>query len=84
MTPPRIATLSYDALSLASLLSRGRAYDRFTDAALTDPAGFSGIDGIFRFQPDGSAERGLAVLEVTPNGLRVTDPAPKSFPQAGF
>ena len=82
--PPRIATLSYDAVSLVALLARGRPYQRFTDAALTDPKGFSGIDGIFRFRDDGSAERGLAILQVGQGGFSVVDPAPKSFPQPGF
>jgi ABC-type branched-subunit amino acid transport system substrate-binding protein len=82
--PPRIATLSYDAVSLVALLSRGRPYQRFTDRALTDPNGFKGVDGIFRFTADGAAERGLAILQVTANGFSVVDPAPRSFPQAGF
>jgi hypothetical protein len=51
---------------------------------LTDPNGFSGVDGIFRFRADGSAERGLAILQVSPNGFTVVDAAPKSFPQPGF
>ena len=84
MAPPRIATLSYDAMSLVALLTKGRPYQRFTDTALTDPNGFSGVDGIFRFREDGSAERGLAILEVTQGGFSVVDPAPKSFPQPGF
>jgi branched-chain amino acid transport system substrate-binding protein len=83
-TPPRIATLSYDAISLVALLARGRAYDRFTEAALTDPNGFSGVDGIFRFRDDGSTDRGLAVLQVSGSGFTVIDPAPRSFPSAGF
>jgi branched-chain amino acid transport system substrate-binding protein len=83
-TPPRIATLGYDAISLVALLSRGQAFERFTDAALSDPNGFSGVDGIFRFRNDGSAERGLAILEVRANGFAVVDPAPKTFPQPGF
>ena len=82
--PPRIATLSYDAISLVALLARGRPYARFTEAALTDPTGFSGVDGIFRFRDDGSADRGLAVLQVTPNGFTIVDPAPRTFPMAGF
>jgi branched-chain amino acid transport system substrate-binding protein len=82
--PPRIATLSYDAISLMALLSDGRPYDRFTDRTLTDPNGFSGVDGLFRFHDDGSAERGLAVLQVAPSGFTVVDPAPKTFPSAGF
>jgi branched-chain amino acid transport system substrate-binding protein len=82
--PPRIATLAYDALALVALLANGRPYERFTDIALTDPNGFSGIDGIFRFHPDGSADRGLAVLQVGTNGFSVLDPAPKAFPRVGF
>jgi ABC-type branched-subunit amino acid transport system substrate-binding protein len=83
-TPPRIATLAYDALALVALLTKGPPNERFTDAALTDPNGFSGIDGIFRFHPDGSADRGLAVLEVGATGFSVRDAAPKSFPRTGF
>ncbi|HYK79601.1 MAG TPA: penicillin-binding protein activator [Micropepsaceae bacterium] len=83
-TPPRIATLGYDAISLVALLSKGQPFERFTDAALSDPNGFSGVDGIFRFRNDGSAERGLAILEVRQNGFAVVDPAPKTFPQPGF
>lgn len=82
--PPRIATLAYDALALVALLANGPPHQRFTDAALTDPNGFSGIDGIFRFYPDGSAERGLAVLDVGTDGFSVRDAAPKSFPRAGL
>jgi ABC-type branched-subunit amino acid transport system substrate-binding protein len=82
--PPRIATLAYDAVSLVALLSGGKPYDRFTDTALVDPNGFSGVDGLFRFRDNGSAERGLAILQVAPNGFTVVDPAPRSFPAAGF
>jgi ABC-type branched-subunit amino acid transport system substrate-binding protein len=81
--PPRIATLGYDAMSLVVLLSRGQPYRRFTAAALTDPNGFSGIDGIFRFRSDGTADRGLAVLQVGANGFTTVDPAPRSFQGAG-
>jgi ABC-type branched-subunit amino acid transport system substrate-binding protein len=80
--PPRIATLAYDAMSLVALLSKGEPYQRYSERALTDANGFSGVDGIFRFHPDGSAERGLQVMEVTSGGFRVVDPAPRTF-QAG-
>jgi len=81
--PPRIASLAYDAMSLVALLAKGTPYQRYTDAALTDPNGFSGIDGIFRFRNDGAIERGLAVMEVAPEGFRVVDPAPRTFEQLG-
>lgn len=82
--PPRIAPLAYDAMSLVALLARGQAYNRYTAAALTDPNGFTGIDGIFRFRADGAAERGLAVLQVDENGFSVVDPAPRTFQGAQY
>jgi ABC-type branched-subunit amino acid transport system substrate-binding protein len=78
-TPPQLATLAYDAISLVALLAPGPAYHRFTQAALMDPNGFAGVDGIFRFRPDGTSQRGLAVLEVGPDGFNVVSPAPKTF-----
>jgi ABC-type branched-subunit amino acid transport system substrate-binding protein len=81
--PPQLATLAYDAVSLVALLASGPAYHRFTDVALTDPNGFSGIDGIFRFNADGSVDRGLAVLAVRPGGFDVINPAPTTFQAKG-
>jgi branched-chain amino acid transport system substrate-binding protein len=81
--PPQLAALSYDAIALVAVLAKGDPYKRFTRAALADPNGFVGIDGIFRFGPDGTAERGLAVLAVTPDGFHVVDPAPTTFVKPG-
>ncbi|MCB1492285.1 MAG: penicillin-binding protein activator [Rhodobiaceae bacterium] len=79
-TPPRLATLSYDAVSLAAALTRAPAGNRYTASVLTNPSGFNGIDGIFRFTRNGQNERGLAVLEITSGGgTRVVDPAPSRF-----
>jgi branched-chain amino acid transport system substrate-binding protein len=77
--PPQLASLAYDAIALVALLSGGQPYHRFTQGALMDPNGFSGVDGIFRFNPDGTSERGLAVLEVAPDGFHVVSPPPKTF-----
>jgi len=77
--PAQIASLAYDAVSLVALLSQGPAYHRFTAAALADPNGFAGVNGIFRFNNDGTSERGLAVLEMTPSGPVVVSPAPTTF-----
>ena len=79
--PPQLAPLAYDAVALVALLSTGPAYHRFTQSALMDPNGFSGMDGIFRFNTDGTSERGLAILEVAPDGFHVVSPAPKTFQQ---
>ena len=61
----------------------GTPYHRFTRRALMDPNGFAGVNGIFRFKPDGTSERGLAVLEVTPAGPVVVSPAPTTFQKPG-
>ena len=78
-TPAQIASLAYDAVSLVALLSQGAPYHRFTAAAMADPNGFAGVNGIFRFNNDGTSERGLAVLEMTPSGPVVVSPAPATF-----
>jgi ABC-type branched-subunit amino acid transport system substrate-binding protein len=77
--PASLASLAYDAVSLVALLSPGTPYHRFTTAALMDPNGFAGVNGIFRFKADGTSERGLAVLEVTSTGPLVVSPAPTTF-----
>ena len=48
-----------------------------------NPSGFTGVDGLFRFRPDGLVQRGLAVLEVQPQGNVVISPAPQSFEEVG-
>jgi len=77
--PPRLATLAYDATALAAVLAKSPHGPDYSVVALTSPSGFVGLDGVFRLNRDGLAERGLAVLEVEHDGARVIDPAPQSF-----
>lgn len=83
VAPPRIATIAYDAMGMAAALPRMHRDEAapYREINLVDPRGFSGRDGVFRLRYDGLVERGLAVLEITPNGLKVIDPAPTSFEQ---
>ena len=85
--PPRVASLGYDATALAAILARQAqdpsGADVFTETALTDPNGFAGIDGIFRFLPEGPVQRVLTVFEVKRNGFRTLEPAPNSFEYLG-
>jgi branched-chain amino acid transport system substrate-binding protein len=82
--PVRTATLAYDAVALVAALVKTQGPQRFAPEILTNPSGFSGIDGLFRFRPDGTNERGLAVLRVTPSGAQIISPAPKSFAASGI
>lgn len=77
--PPVIASLGYDAVSLAAALGRDRPGQAFTSQTLTDPNGFAGYGGIFRFRPDGVGEHGLSVMEIEARGFKTVDPAPTSF-----
>ena len=82
--PPRLATLAYDAAALAAVLARNAGGADFSPAALTNPSGFAGVDGIFRLRADGLIQRGLAVLEVHRNGNTVISPAPTTFQALGY
>ncbi len=77
--PARTATLAYDAVALVAALVKTQGPRRFSAPVLTNPSGFTGIDGLFRFRPDGTNERGLAVFRVTPSGAQIISPAPHSF-----
>lgn len=78
--PSRLASLGYDAVLLTVVLSRGvERGERFTDQRLTNPSGFAGVDGIFRFRTDGTTERGIAVLEIRDGGVEVLSPPPTRF-----
>jgi ABC-type branched-subunit amino acid transport system substrate-binding protein len=77
--PVRTATLAYDAVALVAALARTQGGQRFAAEVLTNPSGFAGIDGLFRFRADGSNERGLAVMRVTSSGGQPVAGSPKSF-----
>ena len=77
--PQRLATLAYDAVALAGALARLRPGGDFSADAITNPNGWSGVDGAFRFLPDGRSERSLAVIEIQGDRNNVVSPAPTTF-----
>ncbi|HWX06480.1 MAG TPA: penicillin-binding protein activator, partial [Bradyrhizobium sp.] len=77
--PVRTATLAYDAVALVAALARTQGGQRFSPEVLTNPSGFAGIDGLFRFRADGTNERGLAVMRVATGGGTPVAGSPKSF-----
>jgi branched-chain amino acid transport system substrate-binding protein len=77
--PVRTASLAYDAVALVAALVKTQGRQRFSDDVLTNSSGFTGIDGLFRFRPDGTNQRGLAVLRVSPTGGQIISPPPKGF-----
>lgn len=81
--PPRLTTLAYDATALAAILAQSglqlTGRPAFDVASITNPNGFAGIDGIFRFRQNGLVERGLAVLEFRNGQAVLIDEAPRTF-----
>lgn len=82
--PHPISGLAYDGIAaIGALVKQGRA-NALSGAALTQGAGFVGVNGVFRLRADGQNERGLAVAQVRNNQVVIIDPAPRSFGGAGF
>lgn len=77
--PTRLASLGYDAVALAAMLSREGGSRGFARTRIENGEGFSGSDGLFRFRSDGAIERGLAIIEVRQNDIGVLESAPRSF-----
>jgi hypothetical protein len=61
------------------VLARNAKGPDFSAVAITASSGFWGRDGIFRFLPDGVAERGLAVMRITRKGAEIISRAPETF-----
>ncbi len=79
--PPFLADLAFDAAALARVLAAGPGY---SVAALANPAGFTGADGILALFPDGRVKRGLAVFQIEAGGASsLLDPAPATLASPG-
>ena len=80
--PNPIASLAYDGIAaIGALVAQGKR-NALQTGALTQSAGFAGVNGPFRLLRNGTNERGLAVAQVENNQVIVIDPAPTSFGSA--
>ncbi len=77
--PVRLASLSYDAVTLAAALARMQGAQAFTEGTLTSPAGFAGADGVFRFNVNGTNDRALTVQEVRNGAAVAISGAPRTL-----
>jgi hypothetical protein len=82
--PHPIGGLAYDGIAAIGALVKAGKSDALTTGALTQGAGFQGVNGIFRLHTDGTNERGLAVATIRDKKVVIIDPAPQSFGGAGF
>ncbi len=78
--PFRLSSLGYDAVLLVSRVAQNWTMATpFPTERMTDSGGFIGIDGAFRFLPNGLSERMLEVQEVQASRFMTVEPAPKAF-----
>lgn len=80
---PALVALAFDAAALAATLGASGP-EPFARDAILNPRGFTGVDGLFRFTPQGLVQRGLAVLEIEAQGNVVVSPAPQDFQDFSF
>ena len=79
-SPYRLATFGYDSVLLAVRIARDWRYGApFPTARMTDRDGFLGLDGPFRFGPNGIGERALEVREARADGITIVSAAPSKF-----
>ena len=72
----RLASLAYDAVAVGAYVADGDPRGRRFRAE--DPNGFYGVDGLVRFNTNGTPDRGLAVYQIKNGRFVIIDPAPKT------
>ena len=78
-TPSSTAGLAYDAVSMVAGLARRRGANPFSFANIESRNGYSGVNGIFRFEASGKADRGLAIYQVQSGVPQIVSKAPATF-----
>ena len=71
--PNPLATIAYTAAILANAAPLAKGKPRYSAAALTNPAGFSGRDGVFKLLPNGHSQYALVIKQITAGGAAVVD-----------
>lgn len=75
--PTDLAAAAYDAAALAVTLA---SEENIKHGGVTDPDGFMGVNGLFRYRLDGTSQRGLAVKEIRSSGASVIEKGVTRFP----
>ena len=75
--PNGLSIFAYDAVALASSLSRKNK--SLMKQEITRSDGYYGMSGIFRVLPSGQSEHGLDVVKVTSGGESLVESAPQKF-----
>jgi hypothetical protein len=84
--PTAVASYAYEAIAAVGALiaeARGSGGSPFSTGRMIQPSGFAGVNGPFRFTPNGLTQRNLAIIEVRGGQAVVTERAPRSFTALG-
>jgi len=82
--PYRISSIAYDSvLAITKIIENKNSlkinFTDFVDYSIDNKNGFEGIDGVFRFLPNGAVQRNLAVLQVGNGKFEILDPSIGKF-----
>ena len=82
--PPRISSIAYDAVWAISKIAQNKTnlkltFSDFIDYSNNLKNGFDGIDGVFRFLPNGAVQRNLAILQVGNGKFETIDSSLEKF-----
>ena len=82
--PPRISSIAYDSVWAISKIAQNKTNLKLTFSDFIDydknlKNGFDGIDGVFRFLPNGAVQRNLAILQVGNGKFETIDSSLEKF-----
>ena len=77
--PHDLGSLGYDGVAAIAALAGSGNKNAVNTIGLTRPAGFTGINGVFRLRPNGTNERGMSIATINSGKVVIIDPAPRSF-----
>ena len=78
--PSSLYSFAYDAIALANEISRKPKTN--INTLITNPDGYVGINGSFRFFENGTNQHSMNIVEIAPSGNLVIDAATNKFTEA--
>ncbi|MBJ3786641.1 penicillin-binding protein activator [Devosia sediminis] len=67
--PPQMATIAYTATILANVNTLSMATPPYNPQLMTNPSGFAGRDGLFRFNSNGRSDYALVIKKIGAGGV---------------
>jgi len=82
--PPRITSIAYDSILAISKIAENKSnlkigFNDFLEYTDSSTNGFDGIDGVFRFLPNGAIQRNLAILQIDNGGFETLESSIPKF-----